>query len=175
MIAAAGDSANTLLTADGDFAGMLLFQGADASTLGFAQLRGHLGALVGTPASVPVAGGVPQTFALDAGPAEAGRIYFLLASSLGTRPGFLSPLGPQTIPLNFDPLWTLLSIQAANSPIWVASIGITDAQGRGGPAAFVMPPGIPGFLGTSLHHAAVLFDGALNSTYVTEPVGLLLR
>lgn len=170
-----GDTTNLCLNADGDFAGQLLFQGADAAALGTAQVRGHLGALVATPASVPVAGGVPQTFALDAGPANGGRIYFLLASSLGTRPGFLSPLGPQTIPLNFDPLWTVLSIQAANSPIWVASIGITDPLGRGGPAAFVMPAGNPGFLGTTLHHAAVLFNGALVSTYVSEPAGVLLR
>lgn len=174
-VASSGDTVSTLLNGDGEFAGMLLFQGTDAATLGFAHVRGHAGALVGTPASVPATGGVPQTFALDAGPGQAGQIYFLLASSLGTRPGFPSPLGPQTIPLNFDPLWTLLSIQAPNSPIWVGSIGITDAQGRGGPAAFVLPTGLPGLQGTTLHHAAVLFDGSLNSTYVTEPVGLRLR
>jgi len=118
-----------------------------------------------------VTGGVPQFFSVDAGPTQAFKFYVILATSLGTEPGFTSPLGPQNIPLNFDILWTQLSLDAANSAIWINTLGITDASGKGiGAAGFVMPAGYPGFLGTTLHHAAVLLDFTLTQTFVTEPV-----
>lgn len=39
----------------------------------------------------------------------------------------------------------------------------------------VLPTGIAGFAGLSLHHAAVLLDLGLASQFVTEPSGLLLH
>jgi hypothetical protein len=147
----------------------------DASTIGCTFLRSRIGSLFASPASVPAAGGVPQQFAIDCGPANAGRFYFVLASSGGTRPGVPSPLGPQTIPLNFDPTWTNLSVSFVNTSVWSGTFGFTDGAGRGvGPASFTLPTGVPGLVGLSLHHAAVLFDTSLVSTFVTEPAGLLL-
>lgn len=100
----------------------------------------------------------------------------MLATSLGTRPGFPSPLGPQLIPLVFDATWTNLSVSFVNTAVWSGTFGFTDAAGNGvGPASFTLPTGLPGLVGLSLHHAVVLFDGSLVSTYVSEPAGLLLR
>ena len=114
-------------------------------------------------------------FAIDCGPANAGRFYFILATSSGTRPEFSSPLGPQRIPLNFDPTWINLSISFVNTAVWSGTFGFTDGAGRGvGPASFTLPTGVPGLVGLSLHHAAVLFDASIVSTYVTGPAGLLL-
>jgi len=37
-----------------------------------------------------------------------------------------------------------------------------------------LPTGVPGLVGVRLHHAAVLFDLNLASTFVTEPSGVRL-
>ncbi|MBL8730497.1 MAG: hypothetical protein JNM25_18915 [Planctomycetes bacterium] len=136
--------------------------------------RGHVGSLHGIPSAVPVAGGVPQNFDIDCTPAQASRLYFLLATGLGFEPGFVSPFGGQTVPLNPDPIWTDLSLNNPNSIVWPGSLGFLDAFGKNtlGPAAFLMPPGFPVFLGTTLHHAAVIVDISMGiaTTFVTEPV-----
>lgn len=171
-----GDTSSVSVNNNGDVCGLLFFQGSDATTLGGAIVRGHVGSFPAAPASVPAAGGTSHKFFLDCGPTYANRLYLVLATSLGTRPGFPSPLGPQNVPLNFDPLWTLMTINAANSPVWINSLGFTDANGVGvGSAGFVMPPGFPGFLGTTLHHAALLIDGSLSTVFVTEPSAVKLH
>ncbi len=170
-----GDTAGVSFANNGDMACWINFNAAEPTVLGAAIVRGHVGSFTATPSAVPVTGGVPQSFRIDCGPQNGGRIYWVLATSQGTRPGFPSPLGPQNVPLNYDPLWTYLSITAANSPLWVGSVGITDSNGVGfGPATFVMPAGFPTFQGVTLHHAALLFDGALVSHFVTEPSALRL-
>lgn len=165
-----GDGGSLLgLTLDGDFV-----MNPQTATANFIA-RGHVGGLVCSPSATPVSGGVPQNFYIDAGPAYGNMFYFVMATALGTRTGFTSPLGPQTMPLDLDPLWTNLSIQAANSAIWVNNVGLTDPNGRNYlPAGFVMPAGYPGFLGTVLHHAALLIDFNLVSQYATEPSAMLL-
>ncbi|MBL8728284.1 MAG: hypothetical protein JNM25_07640, partial [Planctomycetes bacterium] len=101
-----------------------------------AIVRGHLGSLVAEPSAVPVAGNVPHNFHIDLGVAQANRLYLVLATSMGTRPGFPSPFGPQVVPLNIDPLWTDLSLQGSNSIVWPNSLGFLDANGKGiGPSA----------------------------------------
>lgn len=173
--APSGDTGAIAMNNNGDVACRLSFTGTESTTIGCAIARGHVGSLPAIPAAVPSTGGLAQKFFVDCGPQHAFRFYFILATSLGTRPGFPSPLGPQTVPLNFDPLWTQLSFDAANSLIWSNTLGITDADGKGiGTAAFEMPTGQPGFAGTQLHHAAVLFDTSLQSVFVTEPAALRL-
>lgn len=170
-----GDTAGVSFASNGDMACWLNFNNTEPVTLGAAIVRGHVGSFTATPSAVPATGGVPQNFRIDCGPQHGNRIYWVLATSLGTRTGFPSPLGPQHIPLDYDPLWTFLSITAANSPIWVGTVGLTDGQGIGiGPSSFVMPPGFPSFQGVLLHHAALLFDGSLTSHFVTEPAALKL-
>ncbi len=165
----AGEGANLGFNNNGDLC-VKMFAGSQN-----AIVRGHVGSMVCEPASVPVTGGVPHNFHIDCGPANGNLLYWVLCTASGTRPGFPSPLGPQQIPLNFDPLWTGLSINAANSPLWINTVGITDANGKGlGPSAFVMPAGYPVFQGTTLHHAALIFDLSLTSYFVTEPSAVRL-
>lgn len=165
-----GDGGSLLgLTLDGDF--VINPQTVTANFIA----RGHVGGMVCTPSAVPVSGNVPQYFNIDVGPTYGNMFYLVLATSGGTRTGFQLPLGPQVIPLDYDSVWTTLSIEAANSAIWVNNVGLTDPNGKNYlPAGFVMPPGFPGYLGTVVHHAALLVDFNLVSQYVTEPSGLLL-
>ncbi len=165
----ASDGGNLSFNAHGDQASRVFFTG----TVPTAIMRNHVGSFVGKPSSVPAAGGVAHAFDIDCGVANAGQFYVVLASSLGTRPGFPSPLGPQTVPLNFDVAWTQLSLDLMNTPVWTNTFWFTDANGRA-TASFNLPPGIPGLVGTRLHHAVALFDLSLNSTYVSEPSGVRL-
>jgi len=154
----------------GDFAIRPAFLGSNLTAI----VRGHVGSLQGTPSAVPVTGGVPHTLAIDCTPAYGLQFYIVLATGTGTSPGFPNPLNPLlNVPLNFDPVWSQLSFDLANSVVWGNSLFLTDPSGKA-VATFTMPPGYPGFLGTSLHHAAALFDTTLTGTFVTEPVGCLL-
>jgi len=166
-----GDSGSVMFNGNGDV-GMVIAANTSES-LGAAVVRTHIGSFLAKPSAVPVAGGVPQNFLIDVGPNYANTLYLVLATGLGTRPGFVSPLGPQTVPLNFDGLWTNLSLNAANTPIWVNSVGFLDANGKNlFPAAFVMPPGYPSFTGFTIHHSALVIDGNLVSQFATEPSAL---
>jgi hypothetical protein len=81
------------------------------------------------------------------------------------------------VPLNPDPLWTTLSLNNPNSSVWVNSLGYLDANGDGiGAASFVMPAGFPGFVGTTLHHAAFAVDitNGITVTEVSEPSAVKL-
>jgi hypothetical protein len=90
----------------------------------------------------------------------------------GTRPGVPSPFGPQTIPLNFDG-WTQLSLNLANTAVYTNSLWFLDAQGRS-TASFNLPPALPGAQGLQLHHAVVVLNGSLASTFASEPSALKL-
>lgn len=139
-----------------------------------AIVRGHIGSLQGTPASIDAAAGGTHTFALDATAVHGSSLYVILGTSSGTRPGFPSPFGPQNIPLNND-AWTQLSLDLANTPVYQNSLWFTDAQGKNAaPAAFVLPP-FPAGQGLMLHHAAIVLDFAtLATTHVSEPVSVRL-
>ncbi len=166
---AGSDGGQTMFNNQGDFTFRPNLIGGSTACI----IRGHLGSLIAKPSAVPVAGGVPQNFVIDGGPANANGLYLVLASGLGTRPGFGSPLGTQTIPLNPDLLWTILSINAANTSLWVNTLGFTDANGKGiGASSFVMPVGYPEFLGSTVHHSVLFFDGNLVSHYASEPSAL---
>jgi len=168
------DSTPSFFNRNGDF-NLLMTLPATPTNAGHLIVRGHLGTVQAIPAAVPASGGFPQDFTIDVGPSQGNRLYLFLASALGSSPGFPSPLGPQNVPLTFDPLWTLLSLDAANTPIWTNTLGFLDANGKGiGPAGFTMPVGFPGFAGTTVHHAALVIDGNLVSTFVTEAVALKL-
>jgi len=145
--------------------------------------RGHVGSLIAEPSSVPVAGGVPHNFHVDCGPSQAGQLYLVLATGSGSRPGFVSPFGGQKVPLNpldlslSTDLWFDLSLNNSNSIVWPGTLGFLDANGKNTtPASFVMPPGFPVFLGTTLHHAVVAFDitFGLQTTYASEPSAVKL-
>jgi hypothetical protein len=135
-----------------------------------AVIRGHVGSLQAKPSSISALAGGTQNWSIDCGPAQANNIYVVLGSMSGTRPGQPSPLGPQLIPLNFDS-WTQLSLNLADTAVYANSLWFLDAQGRS-TASFNLPPALPGAQGLQLHHAVVVLDGNLASTFVSEPNAL---
>ncbi|MBL9078416.1 MAG: hypothetical protein JNL08_12975 [Planctomycetes bacterium] len=169
-IFSSGDGCSLQFNNNGDVCAKL-FNGSQN-----AIARCHLGSMISEPASVPITGGVPQNFHIDCGPGLAFNFYIVLASGIGSRPGVPNPLNfGLTIPLNVggSPDWFTLSFNLANSPVWGNTLFFTDANGQA-TANFTMPAGYPMFQGVTLHHAAVLFDFALFSPYVTEPSNLRL-
>jgi len=168
-----GDTGAMMFGNNGEFTATLIANTSEPSARGCAIMKGHVGSLAGKPTSVPVVGGVPHNMFLDVGPTYGNQFYFILATGLGTRPGFPHPLNfGITVPMNFDPTWTTISQAFVNTALWTNTLFVTDATGKplGAPAiSFNMPPGFPGFLGTTLKHSALLFDGALVGTYATEP------
>jgi hypothetical protein len=164
------DGGSTWFNNSGDWAGKFNFP---SNTLQGALVRGHAGNLHAATASIDAVLGGTQSFGIDVGATFGNSLYVVLGSTAGTRPGFLSPLGPQTIPLNFD-AWTQLSLDLANSVVYPNSLWFTDAAGKS-TAAFFLPPNVPGLQGLNLHHAAVVLDFfTVTSTFVTEPVALKL-
>jgi hypothetical protein len=181
----------------------LQFPGGDGSTVGFTEngdwvasfsgtiagpsssrsiVRGHVGSLQGKPSAVPAAGGVPHTMNFDVGPAFGNNFYFILATAQGTDVGFPHPLNFGVhVPIDYDPLWTGVSLSFNNTAIWFDSFGVTDVNGLPvslanfpNPAApsFNIPLANPDFLsfqGTTIKHSVILFDGALVGTHATEP------
>lgn len=168
VIRSSSDGGNLSFNQHGDQVSRVFFTGTAPTAI----MRNHIGSMVATPSSVPAAGGTPHSFSIDCGPAQANRFHLVLATGGGTRPGFPSPLGPQQVSLNFD-AWSQLSLDFVNTAIWSNTFWFTDAFGRS-TASFNLPPGVPGLLGLQLHHAAVLFDLNLASTFVTEPSGVRL-
>ncbi|HEX6811229.1 MAG TPA: choice-of-anchor tandem repeat NxxGxxAF-containing protein [Planctomycetota bacterium] len=161
-----GDGGQPHFNNQGDF---VVRPGLLAPVQGFV-MRGHVGSLQAKPASISGIFGGTQYWAIDCGPAQAFNIYAVISSATGTRPGVPSPLGPQTIPLNFD-AWTQLSLDLANSSVYTNSLWFLDAQGRS-TASFNLPGGLPGAQGLELHHAVVVLNGNLASTFVSEPASM---
>jgi hypothetical protein len=82
--------------------------------------------------------------ALNAGPANAGRIYILVGTMAGTSPGTPLPGGLATIPINYDSFCNLTLTRGA--PIFNGFFGILDADGQAMatlniPAGSGIPPG----------------------------------
>lgn len=139
-----------------------------------AIVKGHSGSLIGTPSSIPATGGT-HTLTIDCGAAHANHLYLVLGSLSGTSPGFPSPLGPITIPLNPDS-WLNVALGYANTSIYSNTLGLLDGGGRPtNPVTFNLPPGVPGLAGLTLHHAVIAFDATFVTTFSTEPAPLLFR
>lgn len=102
---------------------------------------------------------------IDAGVANAGRIYVIAGSLSGVAPG--TPVGPVTVPLNVD-FATQALLGLVNGPALGGFLGALDAQGR---AHATFAPDLlfaPAFAGLVLDFAAFLpFDVA------TNPVGVV--
>ncbi len=94
--------------------------------------------------------GAQVPFAINAGPAEAGRSYILLGSASGTVPG--TPFGGQTLPLNADRLLRF-TFGSPGPPLFSGSAGQLDAAGhasaslRATPGALAALPGRWDFVG----------------------------
>src|SRR4030095_5489084 len=85
-------------------------------------------AITARPLQVSVSIGQEQYLALDAGPANAGRVYRCLCSLSGTSPLTPLPVGGM-LPLHLDSYlhWTY---DHPNTSILQNSFGVLDANGR---------------------------------------------
>ena len=93
-------------------------------------------------------------FDLQAGPAHAGELYFMLGSLSGTSPG--TPFGGQLVPLNVDAY--TLDLLAAPGTIISGQLGFLDAAGEAG-ASLTVPTGLdPALVGTTANHAYITID-----------------
>lgn len=163
-----GDGGQLMFNNQGDFAYRPNLAGAPTAAI----LRGHVGSLIAKPSSFSAVAGGTQNFVIDVSPTYGVNLYLVLGTLSGARPGFPSPLGPQTIPLNFD-AWTQLSLDLAGTVVYPGSFGVTDGLGKAN-ASFVLPPGFPTLQGNTLHHAVVVLNFSLQSVFVSEPSALFL-
>jgi nitrous oxidase accessory protein NosD len=118
-----------------------------------------------------LAGGASEVRLLDPS-GRGGNLYVLLGSLSGTMPG--TQLNGLTLPLIADEYTTLMLLQPSAAG-WSGNFGVVSSLGTA-EAAFVLPPGVAGYLaGLSMHQAAVFFDPATwVATAVTEPLELPL-
>jgi len=101
---------------------------------------------------VSVSNGDVQILTLDAGPANAGRTYFMLGSASGTSPGI--QVGPGLVlPLNPDSYFRFTR-STPNSAILQNSMGVLDAHGK---ATVTFHP-TSSFEGQALDHAFLLLN-----------------
>lgn len=112
-----------------------------------------------------------QNLKINAGVANAGRLYWLFGSATGTSPG--TPVGGITIPLNFDP-WTGLTITLANTATLVNTRGTLDTSGSATAQIIVGNLSTqPALIGFVLYHAYLVFDSNHNYHMASNPVTLL--
>jgi len=109
-----------------------------------------------------------QLLSLDAGPARAGRVFWLLGTTGGTDPGQALPSG-QHLPLNPSPYLDFTTAHP-NTPPLMNSVGHLDDQGKAA-SSFVLPHVPAGMAGLVLHHAYVLLQPI---DFVSNPVSLTL-
>ncbi len=123
------------------------------------------------PSRLSLAKGGKQLFHLAAGPAQAGKFYWLLGSMSGVLPGLW--LGPHFLPLNPDAYF--LHLLAAPNSLIPGSLGLLDKNGRA-EIAWTLPPGLPAALsGKVLDHAYLVLDPkTLRLDLASNPVPLLL-
>ena len=84
---------------------------------------------------IAVDSGGQSLFSLDAGPANAGLVYFVLGSASGSAPG--TPTGAGTVPLNLD--WYTYYTLGGSSEL-ITFNGVLDSTGRA-QARVELPPG----------------------------------
>lgn len=122
--------------------------------------------------SLSVSAGGAQSLRLNAGPALAGRPYFVVGSAGGTSPGL--PVSPVVVPLNLD-CYFLFTLGNPNSPQLVNTSGTLDACGRAQAQVVVMPGSSP-VQAPMLHHAGVVVapTGALALASNAVPLKLTL-
>ena len=126
--------------------------------------------LTASPATVSIATGGTQAFALDAGNHHAGKLYWILGSVSGTSPGV--SVGPVNIPLNPD-VYTEITIAAANSTVLTNTMGTLDGSGWGS-ASFNMPKTVSAAIGLKLYHAYLVYDPSYYFHMASAPVELTL-
>ncbi len=130
------------------------------------------GPLVSDRTTVSVGTGGTQELSLDAGPALAGKPYYLFGSLAGTTPGIA--LNGLNLPLNADNYF-LKTLNQPNTAPLLGSFGFLDGQGAGS-ATFTLPGGlVPQLAGQTAHHAFLTIDvGAFLVDFVSNAVPVVL-
>ncbi|TDJ69599.1 MAG: hypothetical protein E2O39_11325 [Planctomycetota bacterium] len=114
----------------------------------------------------------PETFFLCAGSEHSGRPYRILGSFTGTAPGTF--FGGALLPLNDDAYFQLTVQAPSESPILGAE-GVLDATGSALARFGGNSPALAGLIGSTVHHAFVIFDGARGDVIeVSNPTPLAL-
>ncbi|HEX9793487.1 MAG TPA: sialidase family protein [Planctomycetota bacterium] len=105
---------------------------------------------------------------VNVGPNFAGSSYIVVGSRSGTAPGTLTGTGV-VVPLNRD-AFTNWTIANANSARLQNTRGVLDATGSALATIDTLGPLPSGFIGSTVHFAAVTNPGA--PTFATNPVGI---
>ena len=117
-----------------------------------------------------VATGGTQTMTIDAGPDNAGRLYFVFGSVSGVSPGVDLGSGLR-LPLNPDAYTNHTATQVPSNAVFVNFVSSLDENGRG-QAALNVPPGLPpGLAGVTLYHAGMI-SVIQGPVATTNPVSL---
>jgi hypothetical protein len=115
--------------------------------------------------SIPKGG--TQRLTINAGKANANKLYWLFGSVTGTSPG-VNLLGIH-IPLNPDP-YTDVVMAASNSAMFTKFKGTLDANGLA-TASFHVPANLPMPPGFRFHHACLVYDAS--KIYMASNAALL--
>lgn len=102
--------------------------------------------------TIPSSGGTVN-FTLQAGAANAGRLYLLAGGMSGTSPGTLLPGGLATIPINRD-WFTDYVLAHLNSAVFTDFRALLDGSGSG--SAQLNAPPASTWVGTTIHFAFAL-------------------
>ncbi len=117
--------------------------------------------------------GGTQRLELDAGDANAGRVYILAGSVTGTCPGTL--FGNVKLPLVTDDYF-LTTFEHPNTTLLRNGLGLLDAAGRARVTFTIPRASHHSMLGLTIHHAFAVLDLASggNVTFVSNPFPLTL-
>ncbi len=112
---------------------------------------------------------------MDAGTANASRLYWVFGSITGTSPGvtLASSVGSVHIPLNPD-FYTDITIGFANSAILAKTRGALDTAGKGSATLNVPKITNSSAIGVKFYHAYLVYDANNNFYLASNPVELML-
>ncbi len=125
------------------------------------------GSLAGCPGTISIGSGGTHQLYLTAGATHASQLYLVLGSASGTSPGFL--VDGTLLPLNFDPYMTF-TLQAANSPTYVNTLGVLGAPAGAAMATINVPTGLnPNAVGLAVDHAYLTLSPGLDVELASIP------
>ena len=126
----------------------------------------------GVPAELSASMGGRQHFELVAGQQNAGRWYISLGSLSGAHPGTV--VGDFLIPLNYD-IYTERTLFRPNAGAISNQLARLDGAGNAMAQLFLPANVAIPLVGTTVHHAYVVFNEDSGIAAVSEPVPLLLE
>jgi hypothetical protein len=99
---------------------------------------------------ISVSAGGTQVLTLDAGPAHANHLYWVVGSITGVSPGF--PISGVTLPVSFD-FYTNVTISNANSGPFGNTFANLDGLGRATASLTLVGGSATALAGSTLYHA----------------------